>query len=101
MGLFSKKSKLVVCPICSAEFDPKDGMHQMSHVRQIPEGEGDASGQYTFECSCGPAGMKWPNDFSASSALAIHWYRVHDIPLAPPLDNSFMLSEMERKLGLR
>lgn len=102
MGLFGKKTKLVTCPICAEEFDPqRDGQHWSSHVEQIPPGQGDASGQYTWACACGPSGMKWPNDFSAAMALAIHMYRVHGIPVSSPLDNSGFLNEMERKLGMR
>ncbi|MDZ7733889.1 MAG: hypothetical protein U5R31_13235 [Acidimicrobiia bacterium] len=77
MGLFTKKQKIFDCPICDRQFDPlKDkGTHRQEHVRQIPEGEGEASGQFTWECACGPSGMKWTNDFSASTALGIHWHR--------------------------
>jgi hypothetical protein len=65
MGLFSKKQSAISCPICQAGMAAEMGSkleHYTSHVRQIPPGHGDASGQYTWECVCGPAGMKWPRE---------------------------------------
>lgn len=64
MGLFKRKEQTQTCPICTDGFETSDGMtHWSGHVRQLPPGEGAASGQYTWECKCGPSGMKWPNEF--------------------------------------
>ena len=104
MALFGKKAaKSVACPLCSDVFDPKNGgtIHWMGHVSQIPSGQGAASGQYTWVCACGPAGMKWPNDFSAAMALEIHMYRRHSIPVGSPLDDYNFMGQMEQKLGMR
>lgn len=80
MGLFSKKA--VACPICQAELQTKGNFgHWEVHVTQIPEGEGDASGQYTWQCVCGPADMKWPKPGGASSGLALHMQQRHGIAL--------------------
>jgi hypothetical protein len=80
VGLFSKKA--TVCPICDSEISKAGNMsHWESHVTQIPEGEGDASGQFTWQCSCGPAGMKWPKTGGAMSGLALHMQQRHGIPL--------------------
>ena len=74
MALFKKKP--VLCPICNADLPNLswngNGSHWVTHVTQIPEGEGDASGQYTWTCVCGPANMKWPKTSGASSGLSLH-----------------------------
>jgi hypothetical protein len=80
VGLFSRRP--THCPICTAELDKRDHWrHWDTHVQQIPEGEGDASGQYTWRCVCGPAGMKWPKAGGASAGLALHMQQRHSIEL--------------------
>ena len=86
MGLFSSKARTRPCPICSAALDDKTSAlnlsgHWMAHVEQIPPGQGDASGQYTWRCACGPAGMKWDRDFAAQAALALHMTERHGFRL--------------------
>lgn len=80
MGLFGKR--VTLCPICDSEL-PKDGrmMHWEGHVTEIPEGQGDASGQYTWQCACGPANMKWPKSSGAAAGLGLHMQERHAIPL--------------------
>lgn len=82
MGLFTKK--LVLCPICNADLG-KQGSNldhwETQHVTEIPEGQGDASGQYTWVCSCGPANMKWPKTYGAAAGLGLHMQERHGIPL--------------------
>lgn len=79
MGVFSKK--LVTCPICEAGLPKNENKfdHWESHVRQISPGHGDASGQYTWECSCGPSGMKWPKIGGAAAGMALHMLQRHGI----------------------
>ena len=103
MGSPSKHSALVACPICSTFFDAENEgrSHCLSHVEQIPPGHGDASGQYTWACVCGPSRMKWPNDLSAASALAIHWYGRHGITPESPLDDDTFVAQMEQQLNFR
>lgn len=80
MGWFSKNT--TTCPICQAAIEKDRSLrHRDTHVRQIPPGQGDASGQYTWNCTCGPAGLKWPTDFAASSGLALHMQNRHGIPI--------------------
>lgn len=85
MGIFSKKQKLVTCLICRESIPggiTGDSMsHYESHVRQIPPGNGDASGQYTWSCVCGPAGLKWTEDYKAAAGLAFHMHSRHGMPL--------------------
>jgi hypothetical protein len=105
MGLFGKKVEMVTCPICGQEFNGRESgtksAHWESHVQKIPPGQGEASGQYTWECSCGPCGMKWPKSWSAATALAIHMNRRHDISIDSPLDDGgLIVLEVERKLGI-
>lgn len=97
-----KQKPVVTCPVCSSAL-PHDqrASHWLGHASQIPPGEGEASGQWTWVCTCGPAGMKWPNDFSAGMALEIHMYRAHAIPPTDLLENVSFLSQMERQLGMR
>ncbi len=78
MGLFG--TRRITCPICRASVDKvKIEDHFGSHVRQIPPGYGDASGQYTWECVCGPAGMKWPKESGAVAGLMLHMMQRHAI----------------------
>lgn len=84
MGLFRKR--MVACPICKSELAAGAEMsakiaHFSSHVRQIPPGNGEASGQYTWVCVCGPARMKWPHDAGAASGLALHMQQRHGFQL--------------------
>lgn len=82
MGWFSKRTP--PRPICGAALGKsltQTLRHCDTHVRQIPPGQGDASGQYTWNRTCGPAGMKWPTDFAASSGLALHMQNRHMIPI--------------------
>lgn len=80
MGWFSKKT--TTCPICQAAIE-KGGTrgHWQAHVEQIPPGQGDASGQYTWNRRCGPAGLKWPTDGAASSGLTLHMWQRHGIEI--------------------
>lgn len=83
MPLFGKKA-LATCPICAAEIQRKPGAgedHFESHVWEIPPGHGDASGQFSWDCKCGPAGMKWPTRSAATSGLVLHMYQRHHIPI--------------------
>jgi hypothetical protein len=78
MGLFGRR--LITCPICNAGVEAKGIRgHWDSHVQQIPPGHGDASGQYTWECVCGPADMKWPRDMGAKAGLVLHMRQRHNI----------------------
>ncbi len=43
--------------------------------------------------------MKWPNDTSAASALALHFYGRHGIVPEAPLDDMSVLAEVERELN--
>jgi hypothetical protein len=80
MGLFGKKQ--ITCPMCHADIAKVDRIdHWISHVRQIPPGQGDASGQYTWECVCGPARLKWPKTLDAAAGLGLHMEERHAIPL--------------------
>ncbi len=80
MGLFGKK--LITCPICQAGIEKVDRVdHLLLHVRQIPPGQGDASGQYTWECVCGPAGLKWPKADHAAAGLGLHLWERHGFQL--------------------
>jgi hypothetical protein len=103
MGLFGGKSKDVACPICAELFNPlRDGQtHWLGHVDEVPPDQISAVDLHTWKCACGPARMRWGNDFSAGMALAIHMYRRHDIPPHSPLDSYPFLCEMEQKLKLR
>jgi hypothetical protein len=81
MGLFGKK--LTTCPICNAGIPSGESRsHWSTHVRQIPAGEGDASGQYTWDCKCGPSGRKWQHEGQANSGLAVHMYERHNIEIS-------------------
>jgi len=83
MPLFGKKT--TTCPICKASIEMGIGYimsHcEEAHVRQIPPGQGDASGQYTWECVCGPAGMKWPTTAGAAAGLTLHMGQRHGVPI--------------------
>ena len=61
MALFNKKpappAQPVTCPVCGESFAPGSdlAMHWLNHVELIPPGHGEASGQFTWSCSCGPS----------------------------------------------
>ena len=67
------------CPICD-ELLTKDrsSTHWMDHVVEIESGE--AAGNYTWTCSCGPANMAWPSDSGAWAGLKIHMSERHGFP---------------------
>ncbi len=81
MGLFSKK--LITCPICDEGLPKNENKfgHWESHCCEFPPGEGDASGQFTWECNCGPSGMKWPHVGGAAARMALHMQQRHGISL--------------------
>lgn len=84
MGLFNKTPKTISCPICHGEvekgkFEQKN--HWLTHVTVIPDGQGDASGQYTWTCICGPAGLKWKTDEAAAAGMIMHMEQRHGIPM--------------------
>ena len=84
MGFFKRDTGasprgMTACPVCN-EALTKDqakmhGGHFERHVFQIENGEG--AGNYTWQCSCGPAPMHWPNDFAALAGLALHLQQKH------------------------
>ena len=56
--------------------------HYVEHLEVIPEGQGAASGQYTWRCErCGPAGTKWPTTGGATAGLMLHLHERHSVPL--------------------
>lgn len=75
MGLFSKQSKTVVCPICNADLPLRENklMHYATHA--IPTEKGD----YGFKCGCGEADGYWPTDFGAAAGMAAHFEHRHGI----------------------
>jgi hypothetical protein len=81
--IFGKKPpKIIVCPICTARFDaPEESVHWGTHVTQIPDGQGEHAGKFTWTCVCGPTDMIWPNANAAASGLALHMQQRHNIPL--------------------
>lgn len=85
MGFFGKRTKMISCPICRNEFESTSTgarlNHWEQHVRPIPEGQGEASGQYTWECACGPSGMKWPRIGDAAAGMALHMNNRHGIEI--------------------
>jgi hypothetical protein len=95
MALFGRKKILTItCPICGAVLPDttptdRDG-HWDAHVRQIPRGEPGASGQFTWDCVCGPCGMKWPNKFVAGMVLALHMEDRHGIPKSEKPDRTLV-----------
>ena len=68
------------CPICN-ELLTKDqfSMHWDSHVEKIPAGP--HAGDYTWNCSCGPANMGWPSESGAWAGLTIHMQEKHGFPM--------------------
>lgn len=81
MGLFKKKP--LPCPICSIDLLQVRKMeHWESHVTVIPEGQGEASGQFTWRCWCGPANMKRPKSGNAAAGLALHMNERHYISIS-------------------
>ncbi len=96
MGWFSKKAtepKMAPCPLCGQDVECKgdalaDHCTDM-HVYPIREVNGGTSGQYTWDCLCGPSLMKWPGSGSGSGLFAYHLARVHEFPL--PFDDTLMV----------
>jgi hypothetical protein len=87
VALFKKKPKEfppVTCPVCSTTVTGLDEQesHWLSHVSRIPDGQGDASGQYSWTCGCGHCRMKWPGNMTAALALKYHLHRAHSVPLS-------------------
>lgn len=83
MALFRKSTPTYTCPICHVALDADSSgrnVHWESHTRQIPPGEGGASGQYTWDCVCGPCGLKAPKPGPMAMNLAIHMEDRHGIP---------------------
>jgi hypothetical protein len=83
VGLFRKSTPTYTCPICRVALDgnpPARDDHWESHTRQIPPGEGAASGQYTWECVCGPSGVKAPKPGAVATIMALHMEDRHGIP---------------------
>ena len=84
MGWFSKPKAptSVDCPMCQTPMIGASGRsaHLEEHLSVIPEGLGDASGQFTWNCTCGPALMKWPGRSAASDALEYHLIYAHGLP---------------------
>jgi len=75
------------CPICSEGLDGKGSVmtllsHWESHVEQIPPWHGEASGQYTWRCSCGPSDMKWPHTMGAGAGLGLHMNKRHGLRMS-------------------
>jgi len=102
MGLldrFKKGFEPRDCLICDEAFVPEQSgmLHWETHVLVVPPG----SSQYTWKCTCGPSPKWWPDSFSAASALAIHMYRVHNVPLESFMADEWFLRTLEQKLGLR
>lgn len=82
MGLFNRKPRTLTCPMCSSTvLQDERREHWRSHVEQIGPGQGDATGQYTWRCSCGPAGMKWEKDYAALAAIQLHMMQRHGIAM--------------------
>jgi hypothetical protein len=85
VGLFSKTPPAPwLRPICGEGFDRKEtaiGLlsHWESHVQIIGPGQGDATGQFTWRCSCGPANMKWPHTGGAGAGLGLHMSERHGL----------------------
>ena len=87
MGFFGRDTSRR-CPTCDAEL-PKGTTrdHWLQHIELItPEeahanGQPEAGGQYTWRCACGPANMKWADQFAAVSGLALHMMQRHAIAL--------------------
>lgn len=92
MTIFKRKPpaglRLISCPLCQASLieGPEEQSHWDNHVHEIPAGEGDASGQYTWNCSCGSPRMKWPGRGAASLCLRYHLQRAHGIPVATDVE---------------
>ena len=103
MSFFKKKvaepAGPVTCPICgdvlTGEADHTD--HWMGHIKQIPPGNGEASGQFTWTCGCGPSEMKWPGRGGAVMALQYHLGRAHGIPTM----EEFLLASVDGQPNMR
>ena len=85
MGWFSKPKtpQAVECPICHTTMigEADRSTHLETHITVIRAGLGAASGQYTWNCACGPSGMKWPGESAAQMALEYHLIRAHQLPV--------------------
>lgn len=109
MGFFGSKkppAAPVPCPICDQViYEATDrSFHYESHLSQIPSGQGDASGQYTWTCSCGPSRMKWPGPGAATMAMEYHFARAHGVPtdqtaLIEVFDRNPNYRHMRERLG--
>lgn len=80
MALFGQRR--TSCPICDEGLlknETRSHWHQ--HITQIPQGHGDASGQYTWNCVCGPSGLKWPKESGAWAGLMLHMQQRHGIQM--------------------
>lgn len=103
MALFNKKpappAQPVTCPVCGESFAPGSdlAMHWLNHVELIPPGHGEASGQFTWSCSCGPSGMKWPGRGGAAIALQYHVARAHGVPSM----EEFLLATADGQANMR
>jgi hypothetical protein len=86
MSIFKRRTETapapIVCVICSRTLAGPGATqsHWMSHLQQIPPGQGDASGQYTWNCACGSSEMKWPGTAAAALAMDYHMHRAHGVP---------------------
>ncbi len=77
--------ELVACPVCDMGL-PKDvrkSEHWETHVRTTRPGEGDASGNYIFECKCGPSAFSFSPESEAVLRLERHMRRHHGIDFEP------------------
>ena len=81
--IFGKEPlRIIVCPICTTRFDAgHESAHWETHVTEIPDGEGEHGGRFTWTCVCGPTTMTWPSSNAAASGLALHMQQRHNIPL--------------------
>lgn len=78
--MFGSKPKTTKCPACKSDI-PKGTLedHVADHVHVIAEGQGDATGQFTWNCSCGPAKMKWPKPHHAQAGMMVHMMERHSM----------------------
>jgi len=75
VGIFSKKSKTVACPMCSEELPLRQNklMHYASHAIRTDAGD------YGYKCGCGEADGYWPTDVGAAAGMADHFAKRHGI----------------------
>lgn len=84
VGLFRSKPRPgATCPLCNEEMVKGSSLAhwEKSHVQEIGPGQGVASGQFTWTCTCGPAGMKWERETAAAAGLAMHMQEKHGIQM--------------------